>query len=88
MDAETFRREYRITTVRGRIVCPSEIWRLRSIRSLARALGVTREECLAVMSDPAWVRRYTGQIPARVGENAVFEAHARKHTPSIPGPRP
>jgi len=77
MDPETFRRTYRITTVRGRIVAQAEIWRAAP-RSLAKLLGVTRADVYAVLDDSAWMARYAGQIPTRVGEAAVFAAHEEK----------
>jgi len=76
MDSETFRRTYRVTTVRGRIVAQPEIW--RAVRSLARTLDVTRADVYAVLDDPAWMRWRAGQIPTRVGEDAVFAAFERK----------
>jgi len=76
MDAETFRQRYQITTVRGDIVAQSHIW--RTCRSLAHICNVTRGEVYALLNDDKWMRPKAGQIPTRVGEEAVMEVIGRR----------
>lgn len=73
-----FADRYAITSLRGLIYTRTMLLNAASRRGLVRTLGLTRAALAEVFNDDRWMRWRAGQIPARVIEDAVFEALVRK----------
>lgn len=78
----TFADRYQVTSIKGRIYTRSMLLSAVMRDPMRKLLGLTRADVADVIDDDTWMRFHKGEIPARVTEEAVTEAHTRKLTRS------
>jgi hypothetical protein len=69
---------YEIVSIKGRVYSRAMLLSTASRMPLYKALSIKRSELAAILDDGAWMRPHRGEIPARVCDDAIFEAVRRR----------
>lgn len=77
MTDNEFMAAYRICSIRGRLYTQKMLLNAATRSCIARANKVPRKAIGAVLDDPKFMRPLAGMVPARVVEEAIFEAIGR-----------